>query len=104
MNEEEFFEDYEKIIRREVTEEIGEDAKFEIILKPVSFSRNSYYSKRQQKEIRIFQIYFEAIYISDEIKTSQEHSEYKWLNLKNVKLDDYFTKGPLEAVERYIIN
>ena len=102
INEDEFTTDYAELMKRELGEEIGDDVKCILNLKPVSFGRHSYYSNKQQKEIRIIYLCFEAEYISGEIKISKEHAGFAWLDFKNIKPEDYFTKGPLEAVKRYI--
>jgi 8-oxo-dGTP diphosphatase len=102
VDEDEFETDYETQIKRELSEEIGSLVKYELTLKPVSFSRHSYYSQRQGKEIRGFYICFEAKYLGGEIKISGEHIGYKWINVRQIKLEDYFLKGPLEAVRRYL--
>ncbi len=36
-----------------------------------------------------------------DIKISDEHSNFKWLNLKDIKLEEYFTSGILEGVKMY---
>lgn len=102
INDDEFNTPYEILIQRELAEEIGAQVKYELRLKPVSFSHHAYYSQRQGKEIRLLWLCFEAKYLGGEINISQEHADYKWLDLQQINLEDYFTAGPLEAVKRYL--
>lgn len=102
VDEDEFKTDYETQIKRELAEEIGAGVRYELSLKPVAIARHSYYSQRQNKEIKGFYICFEAQYLGGEIKISDEHVGYKWLDISKIKLEDYFIKGPLEAVRRYL--
>lgn len=102
VDEDEFEIDYETQIKRELAEEIGAGVHYELSLKPVAIARHSYYSQRRGKEIRIFYICFEAKYLGGEIKISDEHIGYKWIDVKRVKLEDYFIGGPLEAVQGYL--
>jgi len=76
--------------------------KYKLILKPVSFSRHYYFSERQNKNIRILLLFFEAEYLGGKIKISPEHIGCDWLDLAQMKIDKYFTKGRLEGVKRYL--
>ena len=102
INNDEFETDYETLIKRELEEEIGLDVQYKLSLKPVSFGRHNYFSKSQNKDIRILWLCFGAQYLSGKIKISPEHSGFAWLNFSKIKLEDYFTAGPLEAVKRYL--
>lgn len=102
INVDEFTTDYKTLIEREIIEELGSDIKYEFTPRPVSFGRHFYFSPRQNKEIRIFYLCFEAKYLGGKIHISSEHVDYKWFNLNNIKVDAYFQKGPLEVAQRYL--
>lgn len=102
LNDDEFAAPYEKIIQREVLEELGKNVKYNFNLNPVSFARHTYFSQRRNKNIRIFLIYFEAEYLGGKITISDEHTDHRWLNLQQIKLEDFFTSCSLEAVKRYL--
>ena len=91
-----------EIIKREVAEEIG-DVKVSIIDKPVALGR-AQSNKFNDKEvpIRVLYVFFEADYHSGDIVISDEHTDYKWINLKNIKLEDYFVSGILEGIKMYL--
>ena len=102
INKGEYHIAYQDIIARELTSEIGAGAKYEIYWRPVSFARHSYYSKSRNIEVFTFWLCFEAKYLGGNVKISEEHEGYKWLDLREVKPKQYFTKGALEAIERYL--
>ena len=96
IDEDEFEVDYETILRREIIEELGWDVKLNISLKPVSMWRFQF------RENKVFLLMFEADYISGNIVISDEHESYKWVNLDEINLEQYFMSGMLEAVKRYL--
>lgn len=102
INDDEFETDYETLIKRELEEEVGPDVLYKLSLKPVSFGRHHYFSKRQNKDIRTLWLFFEAEYLGGNIKISAEHTGLAWLDFSKIKLEDYFVTGPLEAVQRYL--
>ena len=102
IDPDEFNTPYEDIIKRELGEEIGAGVKYKLSLKPASFARHHYFSERQNKDIRILLLFFEADYLGGEIKISPEHTGSDWLDLKNIDINKYFIEGCLEVVQRYI--
>ena len=98
----EFNTNYEQILARELKSEIGSSVEYALSLKPVSFGRHSYYSKSRNIEVFTLWLCFEANYRGGNIKVSDEHEGYKWINLEEVKTKEYFTKGALEVIERYL--
>ena len=94
---------YEDIIKRELAEEISPDVKYKLNLKPVSFARHRYFSQRQNKEVRILFLYFAAEYLGGEVRVSHEHTVAAWLDINNIKIEDYFVLGCLEGVKRFLV-
>lgn len=92
----EFDTDYETILRREIAEELWVNVKSNISLKPVSMGR------LENKQDRVLLLIFEADYISGEIVISEEHEQYKWVQLNELNLEEHFMSGMLEAVMRYL--
>ncbi|MFA6252274.1 MAG: NUDIX domain-containing protein [Candidatus Paceibacterota bacterium] len=97
INTNEFEVGFPEILKREVKEELG-DIKFKFNEKPIAISRNV----NLKTGNRIVHIFFEANYIGGEITTSDEHLGYKWINLKEVELNKYFSLGILDGVMMYV--
>ena len=100
IDEDEFTNSFEDILRREVKEEIG-DARVHIDLNPVALGRG-FYSPIGGKDIHIFYIFFKADYKGGDIRISHEHTDYLWVNPREVELERLFTSGILEGVKKYI--
>jgi 8-oxo-dGTP diphosphatase len=83
----------EKIIEREVREELGPDLKYKLGKPLLQFRR---YWK--DKDMYIFIIIYEADYISGEIELSSEHSKYEWIAPKNF----YFPRANFSSNEEYL--
>ncbi|MEK7629346.1 MAG: NUDIX domain-containing protein [Patescibacteria group bacterium] len=98
----EFEVDFLEIIKREIKEEIGE-IEFNIHSKPVAVGRHLIPASMtiSGKDIQVLYLFFEAEYLGGNIKISNEHTDSKWLNLKDVELDKYFTSGILEGIKMY---
>ncbi|MFA5013718.1 MAG: NUDIX hydrolase [Candidatus Paceibacterota bacterium] len=70
----------EKIIKREVQEELGKNLKYKLGKPAFQFRR--YFKKTGH---RIFITVYEAKYISGNIKLSREHNDYEWVDPKKVR-------------------
>ena len=84
---------------REVAEEIGTDAVGEISMTPVATGRHM-----NKNGVPTFYLAFVAQYIEGaKITLSPDHNDILWLDLKNVKLEDYFMTGMLEIAQQYAV-
>ncbi len=103
IDTDEFTTPFEDILRREVKEEIGSPEVY-INLNPVAVSRGIISASKMHggRGIHIFYVFFEAEYKGGDIVISDEHTDHKWINLKEIDLKDYFTAGILEGVEMYM--
>lgn len=98
----EFDTDFLSILKRELLEEIGN---VEVVIddKPVALGRAELLKVGPNgKRIRILYVIFEGDYQGGEIVISNEHKDYKWVNLKKIKLEDYFVSGILEGIKMYL--
>jgi len=102
INTDEFKIPFTEILERETKEEIG-DIKFNLRREPVALGRHLILASMTslKKDIHVLYVFFEAEYLDGEIKISEEHTSYKWLNLNEVTLSEYFTSGILEGVQTY---
>lgn len=99
IDEDEFYVDLLEILDREIKEEVW-DIKYKIKNKPVAISRHrAEYSNRVED---IFYTFYEAEIISWDIIVSKEHSDYKWVNLSEIILEDYFISGILDWTKMYL--
>ena len=101
INSDELRMSYEEILKREIAEEIGKSVRYRLMKRPVSISRHPYFSARYQKEMYIVFIFFEAKYLSGEIKTSNEHIGYRWLKLGKKNVSKCFVRGLYEGFKNY---
>ncbi|MDD5750380.1 MAG: NUDIX hydrolase [Candidatus Pacebacteria bacterium] len=101
----EFTTPFEDIIRRELREEIG-DVEFDLVLKPIGLGRNTNPNKESPLggNVHIFNVFFEAVYKSGEIKISEEHKGLKWINLEKETLNQFFKFAILEGAIMYLDN
>lgn len=102
INSEELENPYNKIIKREVWEEIGKKVKYHLIPNPVSIARHFYFSPKLKKKGSIFFVFFKSVYIGGSVEISSEHVNYKWLRLSNKTIPRYFMKGLREGLQNYL--
>ncbi|MFA6896700.1 MAG: NUDIX hydrolase [Patescibacteria group bacterium] len=102
INSDELQTPHKEIIAREMQEEVGGEVKYEVDFRPVSTGKYIYYSETLGRDNCIFMIFFKAKYHGGKIRISEEHSGYKWLDLKSESASKYFTGGFLEGVERFL--
>lgn len=88
----------EKILEREVKEELGSDLRYKLGNPIFQFRR---YIKN--KNIYVFITVYLAEYLSGGIKLSSEHSEYKWIDVKKFKFKekDFWRKEEYVAFKKY---
>lgn len=99
INRNEFVLPFDEIIKREASEEIG-DVQFEINSELRGLGRHLIFENK--KETHVLYIFFEAKYLSGDIKLSEEHTGYRWIDLKNIEPEEYFKSGILEGVKMYL--
>lgn len=95
---------YEKIISREVREEIGPDVKFTIDPRPIALGRHLVPKRFHNlgADIYILLVLFAGKYEDGQIKVSAEHGRADWVDLAKIDIEKYFTRGVLDAVRNYL--
>jgi 8-oxo-dGTP diphosphatase len=103
IHTDEFKTDFIDILKREVKEEIG-NLNFNINNKPAAVGRHliSASVSKSGKDIHVLYIFFEAEYLEGDVVISDEHTGLKWLNLKEVRLEEYFISGILDGVKIFL--
>jgi len=105
INLNEFEVPFKNIIKREVTEEIGE-VSFNLVLKPVGIGRIAIVKKESPLggPVHVFNVFFEAKYLGGDVKISEEHTDFKWVALTKDNLEQYFKVAVLEGAKMYLEN
>jgi len=104
INTDEFKVDFNEILKREIKEEVGK-VNFHINSnKPVAFGRHlipaSFSDEGREK--RVLYLFFEAEFSDGNVIISDEHTDHKWVNLKEIDQKQYFKSGILEGVKMYL--
>lgn len=92
---------FAQIIRREIREEVGREARYKLREVPVAISRHFYFSKKYNREQHLFWVFLEATYEGGKIRVSSEHYGYLWADINKRNLKKYFIRGPLEGMQNY---
>ena len=102
IDTDEFNTPFAEVIKREASEEIG-NVDFHLHSKPIAIGRHLIPASMasEKREIHILYVFFEADYISGDIKISDEHTGYQWINIKENDPKKYFTSGILEGILAY---
>ncbi len=102
IKKEEFHTPLEDIIRRKITEELGNEVAY-ALGKPVTFMRHERHeSVPGNPLVRIFAIGYQATLINGEIHLSGQHTEMHWVDPNTFIPEDYFSGGWLEGVKEYL--
>lgn len=100
IDADEFEKDFFDILAREISEEVG-DIQYRLDRRPVAMGRHLIRSEFSSsgKEVQIFYVFFSGEYLSGDVKTSDEHSNFEWVDLSKIDLEKYFSSGLLEGVK-----
>ncbi|MCB1177957.1 MAG: NUDIX domain-containing protein [Leptospiraceae bacterium] len=98
MNQDEFFDDWLDSLKRELAEELGES--FRINLKEDIILVHKHRVNLGNHPCVI--LGYHADYISGDIKISDEHDYFDWVDIKTYKPEVLFSEFMLEAVKQYI--
>ncbi len=103
INVDEFEIDFLEILKRELREEIGK-VTFSADTKPVALGRHLIPAQfsDEKKDKHVLYVFFEGQYIEGEVKISEEHAAFQWLDLDKIELEEYFSSGILEGIKMYL--
>jgi len=102
MRKDEFEKPFEDIISRKMSEEVGENVKYEIGKPLVFFRHERIEASPGNPTVRIFAIGYSANWKAGEIKLSERHTEMTWVDIKTFKPEEYFKGGWLKGVQEYL--
>lgn len=81
LNKDETNLDLIDILKREISEELGPDFKYQI--KDIAFiSKRKFNLNQEQKDV--LAIFYEIEYVSGDIKLSDEHDKHKWIKPQEI--------------------
>ena len=103
IDTDEFTIPYVDILQREIHEELG-DIFCVIDPHPVAIGRHLIPASISKKDsdIHVLYVFFEANYISGEIKISSEHTSFTWIDLLKDEPETLFKSGILEGIRMYL--
>lgn len=99
IDQDEFYTDLLEILDREIKEEVW-NILYDVKTKPVAVSRHKAVHKDRVEDI--FYCFYEAKIISGDITVSNEHSDFKWVKLDEIVLEDYFISWILDWTRMYL--
>jgi 8-oxo-dGTP pyrophosphatase MutT (NUDIX family) len=90
-----------EVLKREIQEELGKNIKF--IINDVAFASKRRFTEKN-KDNRLIAIYYEVEYLSGEIKLSDEHSKYSWINPSSIleEPDKFMSKDEYNQYNKYL--
>lgn len=90
-------------IKREICEEVG-SIECTIDPRPVAAAIHVVPEKYDDlgEDLYVFIVLYEGEFLGGTVKISDEHYGYKWINLKKIKPEKWFTEGLLAAVKNYL--
>ncbi|MBI2989833.1 MAG: NUDIX domain-containing protein [Candidatus Magasanikbacteria bacterium] len=102
IQKDEFGVSLDQIIKRKISEELGEDIQYSIG-RPLLFMRHERIERiLGNPMVRIFAIGYEGILQSGTIRLSERHTEMLWIDPQVFQPEKYFEGGWLKGVEEYL--
>ncbi len=98
MNQDEFFEDWIVSLKRELEEELGNSMKIKISEEVVLIHKHRVNLGNHPCVI----LGYDCEYISGDIKISDEHDFFEWVDIKTFKPETFYSEYMLEAVSKYL--
>lgn len=102
IRKDEFKASLPSVIKRKMTEELGDDFKYSAGEPIVFFRVQRKEHGLNNQDVRIFAIGYEARYEGGEIQLGDHHDKYEWVDVRTFKPEAYFVDGWLEGIQEYI--
>jgi 8-oxo-dGTP pyrophosphatase MutT (NUDIX family) len=90
----------DKILARELHEELGKNVRFRLAPTPSAIGKQSYTKKGKTHEV--LWVLFKAKYLGGHIQLSSEHISYQWKRISKQNAPKFFTKGALDTIKNYL--
>lgn len=102
LRREDFATPLEQVVKRKVTEELGEKVQYKLGRPIVFFRHERKEAGLDGQLVRIFAVGYEAEYLSGDIKLWQHHDKMEWVDVATFKPENYFEGGWLKGVQEYL--
>ncbi len=102
IKKDEFEAPLDQIIKRKMSEELGNDIKY-TIGKPIVFLRHERVEQSEgNPTVRIFVVGYEGVLENGTIQLSERHPEMLWVDPNDFEPEKYFKGGWLKGVREYL--
>ena len=103
LRREDFDTPLEQVVKRKITEELGNDVQYKLGGPVVFFRHERKEAGLGGQLVRIFAVGYEAEYLKGEIRLWQHHDKMEWVDIDTFKPEDYFEGGWLKGVQEYLV-
>ena len=97
MSEAEFFGDWMDSVKRELSEELGDEISLEILPEPVFVHRH----RVNDENFPCIIVAYQAKFLGGKIHMSDEHDFMDWVELESFAFDSLFSEHMLDAINYY---
>ncbi|PIR46737.1 MAG: hypothetical protein COV07_02630 [Candidatus Vogelbacteria bacterium CG10_big_fil_rev_8_21_14_0_10_45_14] len=101
MKRDEFYTPLADMIERKTREELGDDVSYKLGSPILNMRHERVENIEGDPTIRIFAVGYDAKYFEGEVRLASHHTEYKWVDIKEIKPEEYFEGGWLSGVIEY---
>ncbi len=103
IKKDEFNVSLEQVVKRKMSEELGDDVKYTLREPVVHMRHERVESSPSNPIVRIFAVGYSATYEEGDIQLSSHHKQMLWMDLDTFKPEEYFTGGWLKGVKEYLL-
>jgi len=102
IKSDEFYTPLTQVIERKMKEELGDDVVYELGGPILNMRHERVENIEGSPTIRIFAVGYDAKYLGGEVRLAGHHTEYKWVDIREMKPEEYFEGGWLSGVIEYM--
>lgn len=92
----------EQVLARKMSEELGNDVKYELGSPVVHMRHERTEAIEGNPTVRIFAVGYRAKYVGGEIQLPSHHTQYVWVDKSTFEPEKFFSGGWLKGVQEYL--